>query len=106
MRGASTSATRCRCSSSNEPAPLYPGPAPDRLGVAPGRLVARQLVRGVEPGELLSGEDVSRRTDAFRIAQRAGQQMDFIRHALVLVGERRAAIRAEPPSHAGRRSKV
>src|SRR2546422_1361013 len=53
MRGASTSATRCRCSnsSSNERAPLFPGPAPDGLGVAPGRLVARQVVRGVEPGE-------------------------------------------------------
>ena len=44
--------------------------------------------------------------DALRIVQRAGQQMDFIRHALVLVGERRAAARAEPPSHAGRRGKV
>src|SRR2546426_12495392 len=104
MRGASTSVTRCRCSnsSSNEPAPLFPGPAADGLGVAPGRLVARQVVRGVEPGELLSGEDVSRRTDALRFPQRAGQQMDFIRHALVLVGERRAAARAEPPSHAWR----
>src|SRR5882762_7061744 len=85
---------------------LLPRPAPDRLGIAPGRLVAGQVVRGIEPGELLSREDVSRRASAFRIAQRAGQQMDFIRNALVLISERRSAARTESAPHAGRGGKV
>src|SRR3954454_24013678 len=75
-------------------------PVATRLGVA------RQLVRGLEPGELLLRKEVRRRSRLVWIVERAGEQIHLVRAAFVLIGERRAASGAKAAAHARRRRVV
>src|SRR5690349_12980722 len=78
----------------------------ERRTVAPRLGIARQVIGGLEPGELLLGEEMRRRPRQVRIIERPGEQIDLVGAPFVLVGERRAASGAKAAPHPWRRRVV
>src|SRR5688572_22634512 len=70
----------------------------------PPVLERRQAVAEPYPGEVVAQPGMVRRREGLRVVQAAGGDVDGLRRVGVLVGERRAAARAEGAAHVFRGS--